>query len=216
MRSSDYGTHCDVSTVSAAVFVPSLTVIVVCCPPPVLAVLAALTVNVPVELIGDTVAIAVLLLTAVKFPVKLASLAVKFSEVPAPPLHAVPGGSTATLVGLSTMALPGLGDAAGDMLGAGDVLGTIDAGSEAIIVGLVGGKLCADCGVRVTPPPPHAATDTARTAIAGKTTDFKERIVTSLSECRSGYSKVTYALQEAKSMGVNPTLLGFTPIRGSG
>jgi len=92
-------------------------------------------------------------------------------------------------VGFSVMAeglMLGVGDTLADGLGAGDVDGTVEgealgAGEvlgaiEATILGLlVGGKLCDGCGVRVTLPPPHAATETARTAIAGKTTVFRFR-----------------------------------------
>lgn len=159
--------------------------------------LVALTVNVPVELDGETVAIAVLLLTAVKLPLKPLSLAVKFWGIPAPPLHAVPGGRGVAAGGVSTMALSGLGDGLGpgevdgEALGLGEVdgeaagLGEVDGdalgpGTGMTGLGLGGDGLCADCGVRVTPPPLQAAIVMARTAIAAKTADladFKARMV---------------------------------------
>jgi len=149
--------------------------------------LVALTVNVPVELDGETVAIAVLLLTAVKLPLKPLSLAVKFWGIPAPPLHAVPGGRGVAAGGVSTMALPGLGDGLGpgevdgEALGLGEVDGdALGPGTGMTGLGLGGDGLCADCGVRVTPPPLQAAIVMARTAIAAKTADladFKARTV---------------------------------------
>lgn len=227
---SDYGTHCEMSTVSVAVLVPSLTVIVVWLPPE--APLVPLTVNVPGGLVGITVATAVLLLTAVKVTLKPASVAVKFSGTPAPPLHAVPGGRTATVVGLSTIALPdglgdGLGDVDGETPGLGEVEGdALGAGIEATMLGLGCDGLCADCGVSATSPPLHAAMVIARTAIAGKTTDLtdlKEGIVFPLSECRKRlfessvrsrsmqkYGGKPYSITgrpRARSQALNPTRL---------
>ncbi len=155
---------------------PSLTVIVVC---PTLFALAALTVNVPDELDGVTVTTEVSLLTAVKFPENPVSVALKFSGIPAPPLHAVPGASTATAFGLSTIAEGGVvggvvggivggvvggevGGVVGGVVGGavGGVVGDVVAGAVGPVDGPLGGvgELCV--GI-VYVPPPHALSSAA-------------------------------------------------------